>query len=389
MKAIQNKNVFYSGLIYLIAVLCYIGVRLLWQYFSLGSILDPALSDLVFTVCVQSIFIILPIVLYKLICKQTFKQTTSRFFFHKISFKTILLSLLLGILTYIIVVYTSTFWSAILQVFGYQYSSSESVSSFPVWATFLMAFVSTALLPAIGEETAHRGLLLGNFRDNGLRRAVLFSALLFALAHLNVPQFGYAFVVGLILGAVTLITRSIFPAMIIHGTSNFCSTYISYSTTNEWFGGNLINSFLNLLNTPAIGFMLSIILFVGAIFAIRLLLPKLFIEAKREKFMKFTQNLRESTRGTEMESMIDFNNQHQLVALFNEANAKDMQKKFDEGKLSINHIEKEFQSDPTVAMMYSEIDDYSTPKKMDNIFVYIAIFLMSFITIATFIWGVM
>ena len=119
------------------------------------------------------------------------------------------------------------------------------------------------------------------------------------------------------------------------------------------------------------------------------MLPKLFIEAKRDKFAKFKQNLQASVRGTEMENMIDFNNQHQLVALFNEATAKDMQNKFDNGTLNVLHLEEEFRKSPTSAMMYSEIDDYTPPSKMDNIFIYVAIFLMSFITFATFIWGAM
>jgi len=332
----------------------------------------------------------MPFILYKVFCKQTFKQTGSRFFFKKISPRTVLFSLLIGVLTYIIVVYVSTFWAVILEMFGYDYSSGSSVSTLPIWLSFLITFISTALLPAIGEETAHRGLMLGNMRDNGLRRAVLLSALMFGLAHLNVTQFGYAFVVGIILATVTLITRSIFPAMIIHGTSNFCSTYLSYATTNEWFGSGVINWLFNLFNSPSfIGIFLSILLFMGAIIGIKFMLPKLFIEAKRDKFAKFKQNLQASVKGTEMENMIDFNNQHQLVALFNEATAKDMQNKFDNGTLNVLHLEEEFKKSPTSAMMYSEIDDYTPPSKMDNIFIYVAIFLMSFITFATFIWGAM
>ncbi len=390
MNIIKNKKVFYSGLIYLIAVMCYIAVRLLWQYFNVSNSFDPDISDLLFTVFVQSILFFVPFILYKVFCKQTLRETGSRFFFKKISFRTILFSLLIGVLTYIIVVYVSSFWAAILEMFGYTYPSSSSVSTLPIWLSFLITFVSTAILPAIGEETSHRGLMLGNLRDNGLRRAVILSALLFGLAHLSVTQFGYAFVVGIILATVTLITRSIFPAMIIHGTSNFCSTYLGYATSNEWFGSDMINWLFNLFNSPSvIGIILSILLFMGAIIGIKFMLPKLFIEAKRDKFAKFKQNLQESVRGTEMENMIDFSNQHQLVALFNEATAKDMQNKFDSGKINVMHLEEEFRKSPTSAMMYSEIDEYTPPNKMDNIFTYVAIFLMSFITIATFIWGAM
>ena len=254
----------------------------------------------------------------------------------------------------------------------------------------MLAILTTAILPALGEETSHRGLVLGNMRDNGLRRAVILSALLFGLMHLNVTQFGYAFVVGIVLATVTLITRSIFPAMIIHGTSNFCSIYISYASTYDWFGIDFLNSVFDIVNSQSVlGVLFSILILSGAIIAIKFLLPRLFIEAKRDKFAKFKQNLTKSIQGTEMEGMIDVNNPHQMVVLFNEATAKDMQNRFDNGKLNVAHLEQEFQKSPTSVMMYSEIDDYTPPRKMDNICFYIAIFLLGFMTFATFIWGAM
>ena len=119
MKIIQNKKVFYSGLIYLILVVVFIAIRLFWQYFDMTKVLDPSISDLLFTILLQTSFILLPLVLYKVLCKQNAKQTMNRFFFHKVSLKTIGISLLIGVLTYIIVIYISTFWYTILELFGY------------------------------------------------------------------------------------------------------------------------------------------------------------------------------------------------------------------------------------------------------------------------------
>ena len=388
-KLIQNKKVFYAGLIYLISVLCYIGVRLLWQIFSVSSNLDSVWSDLLFTVLVQGILFCVPILLYMLFCREKLSSTMKRFFFRKISLKAVLYSILLGILTYIVVIYSATIWSMILSMFGYTHSSGASSSNVPVWIAFLIGIFSTAIFPGIGEEKAHRGLLLGNLRDNGLTRAIMLSALMFGLAHLNVPQFGYAFVVGIILGTVTLTTRSIFPAIIIHATSNFTSMYCDYATDYGWVGSKTISFSYSLLETPFVGILMSTIVLILTLVGIVYLLQKLFIENKIDKLTQFKENLKKSVQGTDMENMFDFNDQKQMIALFNSATEKDIQQKLQQGKLDLAHLENEFKRSNIASIIHNEIDDYEPPNQLDNIFLYIAIFLMSLITIITFIWGVM
>ena len=86
--------------------------------------------------------------------------------------------------------------------------------------TFLLSMLTVAVMPAMFEEFSHRGMLLSGFSKISSMKAVVLSGLLFGLMHLNINQFFYAFVVGMLLATVALITRSIWPSVIIHFINN-------------------------------------------------------------------------------------------------------------------------------------------------------------------------
>ena len=81
----------------------------------------------------------------------------------------------------------------------------------------ILLFTGMALAPAIAEEFLFRGLVLGALRERFQSvHAVVVSALLFGLFHLNIYQLPTAFVVGIILAVLTLISGSIWPAVLLH-----------------------------------------------------------------------------------------------------------------------------------------------------------------------------
>ncbi len=86
------------------------------------------------------------------------------------------------------------------------------------FAAYLLAF---ALLPALCEELAFRGFLLSGLRRRFRPRdAVLVSAFLFALYHMNAFLFLPAFFLGVALGLLTLRSRSLLPAIALHFLHN-------------------------------------------------------------------------------------------------------------------------------------------------------------------------
>ncbi len=71
------------------------------------------------------------------------------------------------------------------------------------------------------EELVFRGILYHGYRmTNRVIGAMLLTGLLFGLFHLNLNQFGYAMLLGIVSAALLEGTGSIFPSLILHGTIN-------------------------------------------------------------------------------------------------------------------------------------------------------------------------
>lgn len=92
-------------------------------------------------------------------------------------------------------------------------------------ASLLEPSVTTVFLFAVGgpfvEEYIFRGRILPALSPLiGARLAVLVSALLFAIVHFNWAGFASEFTIGLVAGAVVLITRSLWSAVGIHALNN-------------------------------------------------------------------------------------------------------------------------------------------------------------------------
>ena len=83
-----------------------------------------------------------------------------------------------------------------------------------------------ALFAPLVEEVVFRGAVLRSLLDDSRIRplwAVVISALLFALIHLNPAQMPHAFLLGLLLGWVYYRTGSILPGVAVHWANNTCA----------------------------------------------------------------------------------------------------------------------------------------------------------------------
>ena len=96
---------------------------------------------------------------------------------------------------------------------------------------FFVSVFSTAVMPALAEEFALRGVVMQSLRRFGDKFAVVISALVFSIIHGNFEQIPFAFIVGLALGYVVIRTDSIWAGVLLHFLNNFwavCSEYMSY-----------------------------------------------------------------------------------------------------------------------------------------------------------------
>lgn len=86
----------------------------------------------------------------------------------------------------------------------------------PLGSFFLLVVVAP-----VTEEVLFRGLILRGFLANySKRRAILLSALLFAVMHTNPWQFISAFVAGVILAWLLIETGSLLPCLFAHAVAN-------------------------------------------------------------------------------------------------------------------------------------------------------------------------
>lgn len=102
---------------------------------------------------------------------------------------------------------------------GYELSQPEMLKTDSPLACITL-IVATAIVPAIFEEFAFRCCALGVLRRYGKGFSVVAVSIVFGLIHGNLIQFIFAFIIGLILGYITVHTDSVLPAMLIHGFNN-------------------------------------------------------------------------------------------------------------------------------------------------------------------------
>lgn len=117
---------------------------------------------------------------------------------------------------------------------GFGISSSAPDFKFPDGAVgLIISVIAVSVIPALLEEFAFRGVVLGILRPYGDSYAIIVSAVLFGLMHGNLEQIPFATMVGLVLGVIVCATDSIYPAMLVHFLNNFISIMLQFLTENS------------------------------------------------------------------------------------------------------------------------------------------------------------
>ena len=97
--------------------------------------------------------------------------------------------------------------------------------------SLVIYLICVGVIPAVMEEFAFRGVLLGTARkytSDGF--AIISNAILFSLLHGNLRQIPFTFLLGIYLAYITVYTDSVVPAMVVHCVNNAMSVILSMST---------------------------------------------------------------------------------------------------------------------------------------------------------------
>ena len=120
-----------------------------------------------------------------------------------------------------------------LEFDNYKPESPETTSQ------LLWMLLSNAIVPALVEEFALRGVILQSLRKYGDAFAVFASALIFGMMHGNMTQFPFAFILGAVLAMLVIMTGSIWTSMAVHLLNN---TYSVLMTTVYDRGDNMVTA---------------------------------------------------------------------------------------------------------------------------------------------------
>ncbi len=140
---------------------------------------------------------------------------------------------------------------------------SEPVTSLPTdvsagWHIPVLVMLGGAVLPALIEEFALRGIALGAFRKFGNGFAVIATAILFGVMHGNLEQMPFAFLMGLYLGFAVVKSGTMWTAITIHLINN------GFAFLIEMLSGVLRAGDIGLISS--LYFLLSVVLTAVGIF---------------------------------------------------------------------------------------------------------------------------
>lgn len=93
--------------------------------------------------------------------------------------------------------------------------------------------LTSVLLPALSEELLLRGLVQTEYEKYGVTIGVLMTSIIFALFHTSPSQLPGLFVAGVCYGVLTMLFRSVWPAIFAHAVNNTVAMLLN--RYNEFF----------------------------------------------------------------------------------------------------------------------------------------------------------
>lgn len=128
------------------------------------------------------------------------------------------------------------------------------------WYDYLIVGSGVILVASFAEESLFRGFLQVSLEAHGgVTRAVLFSALLFALAHFNPWWLVQILILGVFLGFIAWRSNSAFPGMIIHGLNNGLALFLGSEVSQEKFAWYSLGEHVS----PFVLIVAAALLFIG------------------------------------------------------------------------------------------------------------------------------
>lgn len=276
----MNKiNISETNIFFLLFMLAYILLALL-----VGNIL-PADCPEWLAFCVNDVVILAPIIIILIGKKTGLKEVLC---FERIGIKDVLVTYI-GAYTLLPII---SFLNVLTMLFAKNYVNGMvmDIYSYPLWLQLLLI----AVMPALVEEFVFRGFFYGSYRRRHVLGGALMSGLFFGLIHMNINQFAYAFVIGVVFCLLYEATGNFFIPVVAHFAINANTIFtLAFSDTQaEEIAQTAGMSLLEEVPMPILMVSLGVIFTVG-VFGVAVFFWLLSLLAKwhgREGFL--TKNVR-------------------------------------------------------------------------------------------------
>ena len=93
----------------------------------------------------------------------------------------------------------------------------------------IIVVISVAFIPSVVEEITFRGIILSDLKQLGKKKSAVVSGFFFGLIHMDLQQFPYAFLLGIVFAYFVHYTKSILAPMLAHFIINSFSVFWAYT----------------------------------------------------------------------------------------------------------------------------------------------------------------
>lgn len=163
---------------------------------------------LIFIVIQDLIILLIPILFYCLISRTRLSAIIPH---ERLSLKNIVYIILLTILVSPLIIVVSSVTAIFCPT-----DVNNEILYFIDELPMSLCVLALAIMPAVFEELAFRGVILSNYKSVSLFKAAIVSGLFFGLFHMDFYQMGYAILAGVFFSAIVRYTNSIYSSMLSH-----------------------------------------------------------------------------------------------------------------------------------------------------------------------------
>ena len=230
---------------------------------------ENAVFSAAFSIIASFIYMFVPFMIVALLIRLRDKQVNF-FPFKKMNAKRALLSIPIGLTVCIGANIVVNIIITLFENAGVKLSQQSDAMAEPKSAfALIITLVSTAVMPALLEEFAIRGVILQPARRYGMAFAIISSSVIFGIMHGNLIQAPFAFIVGLCFAFFAIKCDSLWISVILHFINNGFSVIMGY------LGERMPESAFNLMYYIIIG----VVALAGVVcFVVLLLTDKQFFK---------------------------------------------------------------------------------------------------------------